>query len=51
MSNAVLVSLLMVTLLDSVTYSFYCLILLILPLLFEDVLRWEKIEDENTLDS
>ena len=50
MSNAVLVSLLMVTLLDSVTYSFYCLILLILPLLFEDVIRWGKIEDENTLD-
>ncbi len=51
MSNAVLVSLLMVTILDSVTYSFYCLILFILPLLFDDVIRWEKIEDENTLDS
>lgn len=50
MSNAVLVSLLMVSILDSISYSFYCLILLILPLLFEDVLRWEKIEDENTLD-
>ena len=50
MCNAVLVSLLLVTLLDSLTYSFYCMILIILPLLFEDVIRWEKIEDENTLD-
>lgn len=43
-SNAVMVSLLFVTLLDSVTYSFTCMILLVLPLLYEDILRWEGIE-------
>ena len=43
-SNAVMVSLLFVTLLDSATYSFMCMILLILPLLYEDILRWEGIE-------
>jgi len=50
MSNAVLVALLIVSLLNSVTYSIYCVILLILPLFFEDVIRWEGIKDENTVD-
>lgn len=51
MCNASLVCLLIVTCLDSVTYSFYCVILFILPLLFEDIIKWEGIENENTLDS
>lgn len=51
MSNAVLVCLLIVTLLNSAPYAFCCVILFILPLLFEDVIRWEGIENENTLDS
>ncbi len=50
MGNAVLVSLLIVSLLNSVTYSIYCTVLLVLPLFFEDVIRWEGIKDENTLD-
>lgn len=51
MGNAVFVSLMIVSLLNSVTYSFYCMILLILPLFFEDVLRWDGIENENIVDS
>ena len=43
-SNAVMVSLLFVALLDSITYSFMCMILIVLPLLYEDILRWEGIE-------
>lgn len=43
-SNAVMVALLFVALLDSCTYSFMCMILLVLPLLYEDILRWEGIE-------
>ncbi len=51
MGNAVLVDLMIVSLLNSVTYSFYCIILLVLPLFFEDVIRWEKVENENSVDS
>jgi len=43
-SNAVMVSILFVALLDSFSYSFTCMILLMLPLLYEDILRWEGIE-------
>ena len=43
-SNAVMVAVLFVGLLDSFTYSFMCMILIILPLLYEDILRWEGIE-------
>lgn len=43
-SNAVMVAVLFVGLLDSFTYSFMCMILLVLPLLYEDILRWEGIE-------
>ena len=51
MCNASLVCSLIVTCLDSVTYSFYCAILFILPLLFEDIIRWEGIKNENSVDS
>ena len=43
-SNAVLVVMLFVTLLDSVTYSFMCMVLLVLPLLYEDIMMWKGIE-------
>lgn len=51
LSNAVLVALLIVSLLNSVTYSMFCIVLLVLPLFFEDIIRWEGIENENTVDS
>ena len=50
MSNATLVCLITVSLLNSVTYAFYCVVLFVLPLLFEDVIRWEGIKDENIVD-
>ena len=43
-SNAVLVVMLFVTLLDSVTYSFMCMMLLVLPLLYEDIMMWKGIQ-------
>lgn len=50
MSNAVLVCLLIVTLLNSAPYSFCSVIFFVLPVLFEDVIRWEGIENENIVD-
>lgn len=50
-SNAVLVSVLFVTILNSVTYAVYCTVLLVLPLFFEEIVRWEDLKDENSLDS
>ena len=50
MSNASLVCMLIVTLLNSTPYAFCCVILFVLPLLFEDVIRWEGIENENIVD-
>lgn len=44
LSNAVMVSILFVALLDSFSYSFMCMILLVLPLLYDDIIRWEGIE-------
>lgn len=49
MSNAVIVTIMFVALLDSFNYSFMPMILVVLPLLFEDILRWEGIENENSL--
>ncbi len=49
--NALLVCLLIVSLLNSLTYSFYTVILFVLPLLFEDIIRWDGIKNEDTLDS
>lgn len=43
-SNAVMVSILFVALLDSFSYSFMCMILIVLPLLYDDIIRWEGIE-------
>ncbi len=50
-SNAVFVTILMVSILNSVTYSIYCIVLLVLPLFFEDVVRWDGLNDENSVDS
>lgn len=43
-SNAVIVSILLVSALDSLPYNIMCMILLVLPLLYEDIIRWEKIQ-------
>lgn len=47
--NAATVAILFVGLLDSFNYSFMPMILLMLPLLFEDILRWEGIKYEYSL--
>lgn len=49
-SNAVIVSILFVVVLDSFTYSFMPMILLVLPLLYEDIIKWEKLRDESVMD-
>ncbi len=50
-SNAVLVSMLFVTTLNSVTYAIYCTVLLVLPLFFEEIVKWDGLNDENSVDS
>ncbi len=49
--NATLVSIMIVSILDSFTYAFSGMILLVLPLLFENIVKWSCLSDENTLDS
>lgn len=44
LSNAVMVAILFVAVLDSFTYSFMAMILVVLPLLYEDIMKWEGIE-------
>ena len=44
MANSSLVSLLFVSLLDSVSYGFVCMVLIVLPMLFEDVIKWTGVE-------
>lgn len=41
-SNAVMICLLFVSILDSFTYSFMCMILIVLPLFYEDIIEWEE---------
>lgn len=50
MGNSTLVALLIVTLLNSAPYAFCCVVLLVLPLFYESIIRWEGINDENTVD-
>ncbi|MBQ5592691.1 MAG: hypothetical protein IIU80_07065 [Clostridia bacterium] len=45
MANSSLVSLLFVSLLDSFTYGFVCMIALVLPMLFEDVIKWTGVKE------
>ena len=51
MANATLVILLFVTLLDSVSYSFLGMVLIITPILYENIIEWDGLtaNDENTL--
>lgn len=45
MANSSLVSLLFVSLLDSFSYGFVCMIALVLPMLFEDVIKWTGVKE------
>lgn len=45
MANSSLVSLLFISLLDSFSYAFVCMILIVLPMLFEDVIKWTGVEE------
>lgn len=44
-SNATLVSIMIISMLDTFTYSFSCMVLIILPLLFEDIIKWTGVEE------
>ena len=44
-ANATLVSLLIISLLDTFNYSFSCMILIVLPLVFEDIIKWTGVEE------
>lgn len=48
--NATMVIVMIVSLLNSLTYAVYCAVLLVLPLFFEDIIRWEGVKNENSLD-
>lgn len=51
-ANATLITLMFVSLLDSFTYSFTCMILIVSSLLFEDIIKWTGAEKhEGTMDS
>lgn len=43
-SNAVIVSILYISMLNSFPYNFMCMIILVLPLLYEDIMKWEGIK-------
>ncbi len=50
-ANATLITYMFVSITDSFTYSFTCAILIVAPLLFEDIIKWTGAEKyENTLD-
>lgn len=42
-SNAVIISILYVAMLDSFPFNFMGMLILVLPLLYEDIMKWEKI--------
>lgn len=44
-ANATLISMLFVSVLDSFNYSFTCMILIVAPLLFEDIINWTGAEE------
>ncbi len=44
-ANATLVSLMIVSILDTVTYAFSCMILIVLPLFFENIKNWSELEE------
>lgn len=45
-SNATMITMLFVSVLDSFNYSFTCMILIIAPLFFEDILKWTEVCEE-----
>lgn len=45
-SNATMITMLFVSLLDSFNYTFTCMILLLAPLFFEDILKWTEVGEE-----
>lgn len=45
-ANATLITLLFVSILDSLSYSFTCMILMVAPLFFEDILKWTEVCEE-----
>lgn len=45
-ANITLISLLFVSVLDSFNYSFTCMILIVAPLFFEDILKWTEVCEE-----
>ena len=49
-ANATLVTLLFVTVLDSFTYAFVCMIMFITPMFFEDIIKWRGIKNESSLE-
>lgn len=45
-ANATLIAMLFVSVLDSFSYSFTCMILVVAPLFFEDILKWTEVCEE-----
>ena len=50
-ANSVFISVLMISLLDSMSFNFVCLIMLVIPICYNDILKWRKKPNENTVDS
>ena len=48
-SNGVMVSTLFVGTLNSFNYSFMCMLLVVLPIIYEDIMRWEGISYESAV--
>lgn len=44
-ANATLVTLMIISVLDTFTYSFSCMVLIVLPLIFEDIIKWTGVEE------
>ena len=49
-ANATFISILMITFLNSLPYNFVFMIVFLIPMCYEEILKWRKI-DEDTLDS
>lgn len=45
-ANATLITMLFVTVLDSFNFAFTCMVLLIAPLFFEDILKWTEVREK-----
>jgi len=50
-ANATLVSMMIVTTLDSCTYAFSGMMLIVLPMVFENIMKWTGVKHENIVDS